>query len=151
MDTLYNVNIQVCIKPIIHKTIPTISYGFDDTVINTIDVRIPCMLSFNNDFSRGTHSFWIEFLNKDYSESQIENGIDMAVEIESVTIHNIMLDRLKWAGKYYPNYPEDYPDKKPKLQPHTYLGWNGKWVLEFDTPVFTWIHRLENLGWLYST
>ena len=109
------------------------------------------MLSLNHDFDLGPHSFWVQFLNKDYSESKPDQGIDMAVEIDSVAIHDIKLDRLKWAGKYYPTYPEDYPDKTTELQPHTYLGWNGKWVLEFDTPVFTWIHRLENLGWLYST
>ena len=65
-------------------------------------------------------------------------------------IHDIKLDRLKWAGKFYPVYPKDCEHNDTVLQPHTYLGWNGKWVIEFYTPVFTWIHRLENLGWLYS-
>ena len=151
MDTLYNVNIEVCVRPIIYKTVPQISYGFNNTIINTFDLRNPCILTFNDDFGKGTHSFWVEFLNKDYSESKPDQGIDMAVEIDSVAIHDIKLDRLKWAGKFYPEYPADYPDKNPVLQPHTYLGWNGRWVLEFETPVFTWIHRLEDLGWLYST
>ena len=111
MDTLYNVNIEVALVPVIHKTIPRITYGYDDTVINTMDLEIPCLVSLDHDFTKGTHSFWVEFLNKDYT---------------------------------------DYPDKNPVLQPHTYLGWNGRWVLEFETPVFTWIHRLEDLGWLYS-
>jgi hypothetical protein len=127
-----------------------ISYGYDDVLINTIDLEIPCMLSLNADFDRGTHSIWVDFQNKNYNDSQPNKGLDMAVEIDSVTIHDITLDRLKWAGKYYPTYPEDYPNKEPMLQPHTYLGWNGRWVLEFDVPVFTWIHRLENLGWLYT-
>ena len=150
MDTLYNVNIEVCVKPIIHKTVPQISYGFDNTIINTIDLSIPCMLSFNHDFDKGPHSFWVQFLNKDYSERTPDQGIDMAVEIDSVAIHDIKLDRLKWAGKFYPMYPKDCEHNDTVLQPHTYLGWNGKWVIEFYTPVFTWIHRLENLGWLYS-
>lgn len=150
MDTKYKVDIQVCLTPKYHTTIPQITYGYDDVVINTIDLEIPCILSLNTDFDQGTHSFWIEFLNKNYNDSQPDQGIDMAVIIDSVTIHNITVDRFKWAGKYYPTYPEDYPDKKPMLQPHTYLGWNGRWVLEFDVPVFTWIHRLENLGWLYT-
>ena len=150
MDTLYNVNIEVALVPVIHKTIPRITYGYDDTVINTMDLEIPCLVSLDHDFTKGTHSFWVEFLNKDYTESKPDSGIDMAVDIKSVAIHDIRLDRLKWAGKYYPEYPADYPDKNPVLQPHTYLGWNGRWVLEFETPVFTWIHRLEELGWLYS-
>ena len=150
MDTQYNLNIQLCVRPIYHNTVPAISYGYDDVVINTIDLERPCILSLNADFDRGAHSIWVDFQNKNYNDSQPDKGLDMAVEIDSVTIHDITLDRFKWAGKYYPTYPEDYPDKKPVLQPHTYLGWNGRWVLEFDVPVFTWIHRLENLGWLYT-
>lgn len=39
----------------------------------------------------------------------------------------------------------------PKFQTNaTYLGWNGLWVLEFELPIFTWIHKLENLGWIYD-
>jgi hypothetical protein len=36
------------------------------------------------------------------------------------------------------------------LKNHTYLSWNGKWTLTFDVPVFTWIHRVQNLGWIYD-
>ena len=117
MDTLYNVNIEVALVPVIHKTIPRITYGYDDTVINTMDLEIPCLVSLDHDFTKGTHSFWVEFLNKDYTESKPDSGIDMAVDIKSVAIHDIRLDRLKWAGKYYPEYPADYPDKNPVLQP----------------------------------
>ena len=80
----------------------------------------------------------------------LNQKLDMAIEIESVTVEGITLDRLKWAAEYYPDYPDDYPEKKPIIKPATYLGWNGSWVLTFNMPIFTWIHRLENLGWLYE-
>jgi hypothetical protein len=30
------------------------------------------------------------------------------------------------------------------------MGWNGRWELNFRVPIFTWIHQLENLGWIYA-
>ena len=77
----------------------------------------------------------------------------MAVEIESVTVEGITVDRFKWAGIYTPNYPEPWASTQTNLQPTlqsaTYLGWNGRWELPFSVPIFTWIHQTENLGWIY--
>jgi hypothetical protein len=64
------------------------------------------------------------------------------------------LDRFKWAGVYFPVYPEPWASTQidlPKFHKSaTYLGWNGQWELEFSVPIFTWIHKLENLGWIYD-
>lgn len=32
----------------------------------------------------------------------------------------------------------------------SYLGWNGMWKFQFEIPIFTWIHKLEGLGWIYA-
>jgi hypothetical protein len=93
---------------------------------------------------------WFTFNNKDYNESRQDQGLDMAVQIESVSVEGMTLDRFKWAANYYPDYPVDYPDKKTVINSATYLGWNGRWELPFTTPIYTWIHQLENLGWLYE-
>ena len=36
------------------------------------------------------------------------------------------------------------------IKPNTYMGWNGQWKLTYSAPIFTWIHKIENLGWIYD-
>ncbi len=81
-----------------------------------------------------------------------------AVIIERVDFFGIQDPKFAWAGVYEPVYPEPWATEqrdqgnvlKQHLSPHTYLSWPGKWTLTFDVPLFTWIHRLQNLGWIYS-
>jgi len=151
MDTGYNLNLQIQFKIYKLKTDPIIRYGLDNKVIDLLTLDKPnCKVELNKHLDIGNHIFWIEFINKNYDECLLEQNIDMAVEIESVSFEGITLDRFKWAGFYYPDYPENYPDKKPIIESATYLGWNGRWELPFTVPIFTWIHKLENLGWLYE-
>jgi len=81
-----------------------------------------------------------------------------AVVVESVSFFGIKDPKFAWAGVYEPQYPEPWATQqhdlgvvlKQHLSPHTYLSWSGKWTLTFDVPVFTWIHRVQNLGWIYG-
>jgi len=81
-----------------------------------------------------------------------------AVVVESVSFFGITDPKFAWAGVYEPQYPEPWATQqhdlgvvlKQHLSPHTYLSWPGKWTLTFDVPVFTWIHRVQNLGWIYG-
>lgn len=79
-----------------------------------------------------------------------DNDATTAVVVQRIDFFGISDPRFVWAGTYYPDYPEHYQDKKPKLPGQGYLGWNGVYRLEFDIPVFTWIHRTLNMGWLYD-
>jgi sulfur carrier protein ThiS len=94
---------------------------------------------------------WIEivFMNKP------DNDPDMAVIIDRVEFFGISDPKFVWAGVYTPKYPEPWysqQTEKPsaKLCQQNYMGWNGCWRLDFDVPVFTWIHRTLNLGWIYQ-
>ena len=81
-----------------------------------------------------------------------------AVSVQDVSFFDIKDPRFAWAGVYEPQYPEPWATEqhdlgvvlKQHLGPHTYLSWPGKWTLTFDVPVFTWIHRVQNLGWIYG-
>lgn len=73
-----------------------------------------------------------------------------AVIVKNIDFFGISDPKFIWAGAYYPDYPEHYPDKTSPLLGQGYLGWNGVYLLEFSVPVFTWIHQTQNLGWVYS-
>jgi hypothetical protein len=143
----YNTNFSILLKP--HGADnPVITYVVNDLVINTIVLDKESRLHFSLDLCQGNNKFEIIFANK------TDATPDMAVEIVEVGIENIVVDRFKWASKYYPVYPEPWAsqqaDPLPEFQSSaTYMGWNGRWELNFEVPIFTWIHQLEALGWIY--
>jgi hypothetical protein len=142
---------DIVIKPRYWNTVPEISYGINDFAIATIAIDNEHKISINQLLTQGSHKFWLTFNNKNYDDCRLDQNLDMAVEIQSVTFEGMTFDRFKWAGEYYPDYPIDYADKQYVIKSATYLGWNGRWELPFTTPIFTWIHQLENLGWLYES
>jgi hypothetical protein len=81
-----------------------------------------------------------------------------AVVIDRISFFGISDPRFVWAGTYEPVYPEPWATQQrnagvelaPRLTAHSYLGWPGKWTLTFTVPVFTWIHKIQNLGWIYD-
>lgn len=145
----YNTEFNVRLVP--HGTVsPQIKYGFNGDVATTaLELNVPMTLSFNLDLDAGPQVLTIEMYNK------TNDTPDTALEIESVTFEGMTLDRFKWNSKYYPNYPEPWASEQKEPLPEyqssaTYMGWNGRWELYFDAPIFTWIHKLENLGWIYD-
>jgi len=80
---------------------------------------------------------------------------DSAVIIKQISFFSISDPRFVWLGQYTPDYPELWYNQqisKPAavLTNTDYLGWNGTWKLNFSVPVFTWIHQIQNLGWIHS-
>ena len=128
---------------------PIITYGLDQAVGKTLELTVPVKLEFDVDVAQGTHKFFLEFRNK------TNHTPEMAIEIQQVSFEDIATDRMKWAGLYYPDYPEPWASQQTAplesvIKSSTFLGWNGRWELEFSVPIFTWIHKLENLGWIYE-
>jgi hypothetical protein len=81
--------------------------------------------------------------------NKADNDQDTAVIVKKISFFGITDPRFVWAGSYFPDYPEHYPDKTTPLPGYGYLGWNGVYQLEFSVPVFTWIHQTLDLGWIY--
>ena len=100
----------------------------------------------------GSHQLTLEYVGKTNSD------INQAIEIDYIDIEGIKADRFVWAGEYTPNYPEPWASEQRALgielaEKHRnfkFLGWNGIWRLDFEMPVFMWIHQIENLGWIYD-
>lgn len=94
---------------------------------------------------------WLEivFMNKP------ELDPNMAVVVDQVGFFGISDPKFVWAGVYTPKYPEPWYsqqiEKPPRHLPQqNYMGWCGTWRLNFDIPVFTWMHQTMNLGWIYQ-
>ncbi len=67
---------------------------------------------------------------------------DVTLNINSITLDDIELDNLLWTNSiYYPN--TDETGAPESMKECVNLGWNGRWELEFDSPVYLWL--LENL------
>jgi hypothetical protein len=147
-----NLNWAIDIKPIFCNGWPTISVCIDQKILFNGQLTETKRLCFDNNLNLGTHEISVEFTNK------TNDNPNQAVEITAIEFEGISTDRMKWAGCYYPLYPEPWYSEQQAsglvletmLSRHTYMGWNGVWILQFDVPVFTWIHQTENLGWIYD-
>jgi len=149
----YPVKIDIHLRPVWHDDPPEIDIGINDDIERII---LRDNQQFHYEFTANNCStLCVELLNKTDADSRPDQGLDKAVVIESVSFFDIKDDRFIWLGEYCPKYPEPWyseqtPKPEPLLKNHTYLGWNGKWTLTFDVPDFTWIHRVQNLGWIYG-
>lgn len=113
------------------------------------------MLDWSEPLARGQHCLGVAFSGKTNADTTATQ--DHAVVIEHVDFFGIRDDKFKWQGVYRPDYPEPWHSQQmssgvellPELTAHTYLGWNGTWRLEFFSPIFTWMHQAQDLGWIY--
>jgi hypothetical protein len=153
MNTKYKVSVGILLRPRWHQDPPQIrvSAGCEQVNYNLYDQR---WFDFDFDTDQKHESISVEFLNKQDSDTVPEHDLDKAVIVEAVKFFDITDPRFVWSGIYEPVYPEPWASEQTHLEPllknHTYLGWNGKWTLTFDVPVFTWIHQTQNLGWIYK-
>ena len=144
MATQHLVKLSVTLRPVDH---PTIRVGVNGDVLTVVLVKTQTMdFEFTSDKDC---QLTVELVDKKDQE---------AVVVESVRFFGITDPKFAWSGVYEPQYPEPWATQqhnqgvvlKQHLSPHTYLSWPGKWTLTFDVPVFTWIHRVQNLGWIYG-
>ena len=150
------IKLQTRLRPIYHTDPPEIRLGING---NLTTVNLTESTEFNFEFTAvDSCDLSVEFLNKTNSDTILDQGLDKAVVIESVSFFGIQDPKFVWAGVYKPEYPEPWATEqqengvvlKQQLTNQTYLAWNGKWTLTFTVPVFTWIHNVQNLGWIYD-
>lgn len=107
---------------------------------------------FQFELPAGDHEFSLQFRNKQYHN--YPPGQDMAVVIQHIGFQYLP-DDFKNFSFYRPEYPEPWATEQRNqgihLKPEVYadcLGWNGVWGIRFQTPIYPWIHKTLNLGWL---
>jgi hypothetical protein len=152
---LYRTQAEICLIPQWHLDPPQIQVQLDKVVLFQDKIKDLTKIQFDQDLTPGDHQLQILFTNKTEQDTNLTLGLDKAVIIDHIVFNKIHSPKFVWQGIYRPDYPEPWfsEQKTPpaaELNYHNYLGWNGQWTLTFRAPIFTWIHQVENLGWIYS-
>ena len=159
MDTKkYKLRAEVALKPVWYQDPPEIQLLLNDQILFAGILDTDRTFYIEEMLSAGPACLTINFTNKFPSDTNIATGQDKAVIVEKITFNDIPSPRYVWAGLYYPQYNPDWYQQQvnqghtPKsvLQYHNYLSWNGSWKLDVTLPIFTWIHKVESLGWIYN-
>ena len=147
MNALIQIYLELEFR-VVH-TLPDICVRVDDRVILSGPQKHTQKLTMSQELDPGQHRLTVDFSNKNYSEYSARE--DMAVIINQVRFQHLDND-FKIYSCYRPQYPEPWRSQQtqtPAAVIHgNYMGWNGQWYLEFETPIYRWIHRRLNLGWL---
>jgi len=152
----YRTEIKLHVTPIWHKEPPICVIRFSKDIFFKEEIKESKVYSYEEYLSAGNYDIIVEFLNKKNSDTV--DAKDKAVKIDKIIFNNIESEKFVWQGIYQPNYPEPWATQQKKLgkelnsvlTPITYLGWNGQWRLTYSTPIFTWIHKIKNHGWIYE-
>lgn len=154
MVTPFKVQLKVLLSPIWHQEPPHVIVACSDKVFTEF-LEQPKYFIFEFDSVSYYETLTIVFDNKTNQDTNISLGLDKAIFIKEIEFFGINDPRFVHAGIYYPKYPEPWASQQPSQPPETispcqYLGFNGKWTLTFSIPVFTWIHKIQDLGWIYD-
>jgi hypothetical protein len=141
-----DIKINLSVSTRMVTTVPEYTIKLDDHVLWTVTDSSRQDFLIVQSVYPGQHRLSIEFFNKNYKEIQPPKS-DMAVIIDSIRFQNIKSD-FKVYSKYQPTYPDDWLGNKDKIVHANYLGWNGIWYIDFETPIYPWIHQRLDLGWL---
>ena len=152
----YKTEIKLYITPVWHDEPPICSIKFSKDVSFKEEIKENKIYSYEGYLTNGNYDIVIEFLNKKNTDTV--DGKDKAIKIDKIVFNNIESKKFVWQGIYQPIYPEPWATQEKKvgkelnsvITPATYLGWNGVWKLTYSVPIFTWIHKLENHGWIYD-
>lgn len=147
----YEIDLSITLEPSFCNRWPEVRVGIDHITLYSGELSETQTIRFSGVLDEGKHSLWLDYTGK--TNADTTKSADQAVTIRRIEIEGLSADRFIWRGVYRPRYPEPWASKQENLAETmtnmTYLGFNGVWRLDFDMPVFTWIHEVEHLGWLY--
>jgi hypothetical protein len=104
------------------------------------------------------HEQWISLSSQGYGTVELsiehydkaELDPTTALIIDQIRFNEIISPKFVYQGVYYPAYPKHLVNNEKVISHQNYLSWNGIWSLEFTLPIYTWIHKTLDLGWIYD-
>lgn len=136
-----NLNFKITLSGTYWDKKPEYNILLNGTVMSNGFVGENSTIEFVADLEEDTkHTLCVRLLNKqdsDTVQNEDKSAIvkDMLLNIEDVLIDDISIGTLKWTHSKYVANGKTYENC-------VNLGWNGDWVLEFDSPFYIWL--LEN-------
>lgn len=135
-----------------HKdVIPMVRITINDTLIthrHLDQFNVPLLIDMT--VMPGKHTLSIE-LN---DHEALKQDPKIAIEVTSLKFQNLP-NEFSIYSCYQPIYPEHWITENlaqgRMLEPvihSNYIGWCGRWWIDFETPIYTWLHKKLNLGWL---
>jgi hypothetical protein len=115
----------------------------NETLIHEGLIEDPTEMSWSGDLADGDHKIVIEMYGKIPGDTVMDGDTivnDVVLNIDSIAIDEIELDQLLWSNSEYFPKDENAPESMIEC---VNLGWNGRWELNFSSPVYLWF--LENL------
>lgn len=148
----YVIKIKILLEPIYQDAAPQIIYGIDTNILSQQSIRYAQEIVINTKLSLGSHRFFLELVNKDYAANKKDR--DMHIKIKHIGFQE-MEENFHYFSKYRPMYPTQWLQQQKEMGkewPETilsnHMGWNGTYYIDFETPIYKWIHKKLNLGWL---
>lgn len=148
MPNLEPIDIVISLSSDFWKDPPKAKVYIDDTLIFDGEVKKPEEIKWTGELSESAHKLIIELYGKDKYQTVLEDNKivkDQILNIDTVMFDEIDIGYLKHThSNYYPN-KEIYPHESipVKITDCVNLGWNGRWELEFTSPIYIWL--LENI------
>jgi hypothetical protein len=148
----YAIKIKILLEPIYQDAAPHIIYGIDTNILSQQSICYAQEIVINSKLSRGSHRFFLELVNKDHAANKKDR--DMHIKIKHIGFQD-MEENFHYFSKYRPVYPTQWLQQQKEMGkewPETilsnHMGWNGTYYIDFETPIYKWIHKKLNLGWL---
>jgi hypothetical protein len=130
---MFRVCVEVLLEPV---DTPQVQVTCGNETKNLKLSNGPVWVKFEFYQEKGPARLTVELLDKQ------PNDPDTAVIVKKIKLNDIEHIQNTYQGMYCPN------DKDPRRD--TYIAWNGIWALEFSVPVYTWMHQVQGLGWIYD-
>ena len=154
INKLYTAKFKLGVKSQWTRTVPIIEIKFDNTTLYQGTLLENRQFEYESPPADiGEHRISLTFFNKDCYEQTLF-GKDMMVGIEYAKLEHQPTD-FSIYSRYRPDYPERWKQEQMEQGIMTesvihsnYMGWNGVWYLDIELPIFRWIHKTTNLGWL---
>jgi len=148
----YDIKINITLTPQYNDVIPHVICGIDDQILLQKNLDAEKEFIFESNVIVGEHRFFIKFNNKKNSQSKYDK--DMAVKIKHIGFQNLP-NNFHYFSKYKPEYPTKWLQQQKEIGKvweenilSDHMGWNGIYYIDFEAPIYRWIHKKLNLGWL---
>lgn len=147
MAHLDPIEILIKLSSTFWKENPKTKVYIDHELIFQNAISEPTEVKWAGFLPEGPHKLIIELYDKDKYQTVIENDKivkDQLLNIDNISFDEIDIGFLKHTmSTYYPNQVNENDGMSHQIKNCVNLGWNGRWELEFTTPIYIWL--LENI------